>query len=167
MPASPSPADRRKPALLPPVRSPGSPGRSPAPSEGFIVRVHLVNPSDVSFGTAVITPRWQYVLAAATPERYGAPSIVDETIEPMDVDSIAPGDVVGIGVHTANALRGYHLGRLARQRGAFVVYGGIHATLFPDEVREQGAAHAVVTGDGDLVWPDVLRDSESGSLQPH
>jgi hypothetical protein len=31
------------------------------------MRIHLVNPSDVSFGTAVITPRWQYVLAAATP----------------------------------------------------------------------------------------------------
>jgi hypothetical protein len=30
------------------------------------MRIHLVNPSDVSFGTAVITPRWQYVLAAAT-----------------------------------------------------------------------------------------------------
>ena len=31
------------------------------------MRIHLVNPSDVSFGTAVITPRWQYVLAAVTP----------------------------------------------------------------------------------------------------
>ena len=31
------------------------------------MRIHLVNPGDVSFGTAVITPRWQYVLAAATP----------------------------------------------------------------------------------------------------
>ena len=29
--------------------------------------VHLVNPSDNSFGTAVITPRWLFVLAAATP----------------------------------------------------------------------------------------------------
>jgi len=31
------------------------------------MRVFLVNPSHVSFGTAVITPRWLYVLAAATP----------------------------------------------------------------------------------------------------
>ena len=29
-------------------------------------RVHLLNPSHVSFGVAVITPRWLYVLAAAT-----------------------------------------------------------------------------------------------------
>jgi len=130
------------------------------------MRVHLVNPSDVSFGTAVITPRWQYVLAAATPALYGTPVLVDETLEPMDEDTIEPGDVVGIGVHTGNVLRGYHLGRIARERGAFVVYGGIHATLYPDEVREHGQAHAVVTGDGDLVWSKVLDDCTRGTPQP-
>jgi radical SAM superfamily enzyme YgiQ (UPF0313 family) len=127
------------------------------------VHVHLVNPSDLSFGTAVITPRWLYVLAAATPERYGTPAIIDETLEPLDLDTVVAGDVVGIGIHTGNALRGYHLGRLARERGAFVVFGGIHATLFPDEVREHGGAHAVVSGDGDLVWPSVLKDCAAGT----
>ena len=131
------------------------------------MRIHLVNPSDVSFGTAVITPRWQYVLAAATPARYGAPVIIDETLEQLDEDTIQPGDVIGIGVHTGNVLRGYHLGRRARARGAFVVFGGIHATLYPDEVREHGAAHAVVTGDGDLVWSTVLGDCEQGVPKPH
>jgi radical SAM superfamily enzyme YgiQ (UPF0313 family) len=129
------------------------------------MRVHLVNPSDISFGTAVITPRWLYVLAAATPDRFGLPRIVDETLEPLDPSHINPGDVVGIGVHTSNALRGYALGQLARERGAFVVFGGIHATLFPDEVRERGAAHTVVTGDGDEVWPQVLADCERGTLE--
>lgn len=42
------------------------------------MRIHLVNPSDVAFGVGVITPRWLYVLAAATPSRYGTPVIVDE-----------------------------------------------------------------------------------------
>jgi radical SAM superfamily enzyme YgiQ (UPF0313 family) len=130
------------------------------------VRVHLVNPSDLSFGTAVITPRWLYVLAAATPSRFGPPTIVDETLEPFDPDEIGPGDVVGIGIHTANALRGYAVGKLARARGAFVVYGGIHATLFPDEVREHGSAHTVVSGDGDLVWPRVVADCEEGRPAP-
>ena len=44
------------------------------------VKVHLINPSSVSFGTAVITPRWQYVLAAATPKSFGDPVLVDETL---------------------------------------------------------------------------------------
>ena len=129
------------------------------------MRIHLVNPSDVSFGTAVITPRWQYVLAAATPQCYGVPALIDETLDPFDPATVAAGDVVGIGIHTANALRGYRLGQLARARGAFVVFGGIHATLFPDEVRQHGGAHAVVTGDGDRVWANVLRDSEAGQLR--
>jgi radical SAM superfamily enzyme YgiQ (UPF0313 family) len=130
------------------------------------MRIHLVNPSDVSFGTAVITPRWQYVLAAATPARHGTPLLIDETLEPIDEASLQAGDVVGISIHTGNALRGYGIGQAARARGAFVVFGGIHATLFPDEAREHGGAHAVVTGDGDLVWPQVLDDCDDGNPQP-
>ena len=46
------------------------------------MRIHLVNPSDVSFGIGVITPRWLYVMAAATaPAEYGDPLITDETLE--------------------------------------------------------------------------------------
>lgn len=128
-------------------------------------RVHLVNPSDVSFGVAVITPRWLYVLAAATGTAWGDPHIVDETLEPLDPTQISPGDVVGIGIHTGNALRGYAIGKMARERGAWVVYGGIHATLFPEETHEQGAAHAAVKGDGDVVWPMVVADCLAGKPQ--
>jgi radical SAM superfamily enzyme YgiQ (UPF0313 family) len=126
------------------------------------VRVHLINPSDVAFGTAVITPRWLFVLAAATPAQYGDPHLVDETLEPLDLASVQPGDVVGISVHTANVLRGTEVGRLARERGAWVVFGGIHATLFPEELHELGGAHAVVKGDGDQVWAQVINDCAAG-----
>ena len=120
--------------------------------------VHLINPSDNSFGTAVITPRWLFVLAAATPEVAGDPILVDESIEQVNPETIQPGDIVGVSVHTGNALRGYAVGRMARARGAWVVYGGIHATLFPEECLEVGEAHAVVKGDGDIAWGNVVRD---------
>ena len=74
------------------------------------MRVFLVNPSHVSFGTAVITPRWLFVLAAATPARFGDPVICDETLTAFDPQQVQPGDVVGIGIHTGNALRGYEVG---------------------------------------------------------
>jgi radical SAM superfamily enzyme YgiQ (UPF0313 family) len=125
-------------------------------------RVHLINPSHISFGVAVITPRWLYVLATATGTRWGDPRLVDETLEQVDLQSIAPGDVVGIGIHTGNARRGYEIGRLARERGAWVVFGGIHATLFPDEAHEHGGAHAVVRGDGDVIWSQVVDDCFAG-----
>ncbi len=125
--------------------------------------VHLVNPSDNSFGTAVITPRWLFVLAAATPRSAGDPILVDESLEQIVPESIHPGDIVGISVHTGNALRGYQVGRMARSRGAWVVYGGIHATLFPEEALGPGEAHAVVKGDGDLAWAKVVNDCIAGA----
>ncbi len=122
------------------------------------MRVHLVNPSDNSFGTAVITPRWLFVLAAATPAIAGDPILVDESLEGIVPESIQPGDIVGISVHTGNALRGYEVGRMAHARGARVIYGGIHATLFPEECFERGAADSVVKGDGDIAWGRAVID---------
>ena len=130
------------------------------------MKVFLVNPSNVSFGIAVITPRWLFVLAAATPRKFGDPILVDETLERIDIAQVSPGDIVGISVHTGNALRGYEVGRAARAAGATVIYGGIHATLFPEESREVGRAHAIVRGDGDVVWGRVIEDAVQGRLQP-
>ena len=127
--------------------------------------VYLVNPSDVSFGVSVITPRWLYVIASATPASYGSPVLVDEMLEPFDTAAVRSGDIVGIGIHTANALRGYKLGKAARAQGAHVVFGGVHATLYPDEARDLGGAHAVVTGDGEQAWPQVLHDRAAGTPQ--
>ncbi len=129
------------------------------------MRVHLINPSDTAFGTAVITPRWLFVLAAATPDEFGDPLLCDETLEALNMESIRAGDIVGIGIHTGNALRGYAIARLAKQRGAFVVLGGIHSTLFPEEAIEQGQADCVVRGDGDLAWGQALRDHRNGTIQ--
>jgi radical SAM superfamily enzyme YgiQ (UPF0313 family) len=128
--------------------------------------VFLINPSHVSFGIGVITPRWLYVLASATPATFGDPRLIDETLEPFDPSIITAGDIVGIGIHTGNAKRGYEIGTVARAAGAHVIYGGIHATLYPDEAETLGGAHAVVTGDGDQVWSLVLRDCANGALQP-
>jgi len=127
------------------------------------MNVYLVNPSHVSFGTSVITPRWLYVLAGATPASFGDPILVDEMLSPVDPSCIQRGDAVGIGIHTGNALRGYEIGRLARQRGAYVVFGGIHATLYPEEALSLGGAHAVVKGDGDIAWATVLEDCRRGA----
>lgn len=129
------------------------------------MRVHLVNPSDMSFGVGVITPRWLYVLAGATPRSYGDPIISDETLEPFQIDQVSPGDVVGIGIHTSNAWRGYEIGRLVRARGGLPVFGGIHSSLYPEEPLVRGQAVAVVRGDGDLAWTEVLADCVAGRVK--
>ena len=87
---------------------------------------------------------------------------MDESLEQIVPETIMPGDIVGIGVHSGNALRGYEVGRMARERGAWVVYGGIHATLYAEEALERGEAHAVVKGDGDVAWGKAVADCLAG-----
>ena len=47
-----------------------------------------------------MTPRWLYVLAAATPAKWGDPILRDEMLEPFDTGQLGPGDIIGIGIHT-------------------------------------------------------------------
>lgn len=128
-------------------------------------RVFLVNPANTSVGYSIITPRWLYVIAGATPaEMVGDPIIVDEPVAPFNAEDVSPGDIVGVGIHTGNCRPGYRVVREAKQRGATVIVGGIHPTIFPDEPLEMGA-DAVVKGGGDLVWPQVVEDALTGKLQ--
>jgi hypothetical protein len=47
-----------------------------------------------------------------------------------------------------------------------VVFGGVHPSLYGEEARERGEAHAIVKGDGDVVWKHVLRDCVAGAPLP-
>jgi radical SAM superfamily enzyme YgiQ (UPF0313 family) len=114
---------------------------------------------DCGFGLTPALTHYRYDLLQT-------PVLVDETLEQFDTSVIKPGDIVGISVHTGNALSGYEVGRAARAAGATVVYGGIHATLFPEEAAREGQADAIVKGDGDVVWARVLEDWAAGRLQP-
>jgi hypothetical protein len=62
--------------------------------------IHLVNPSHLSFGVGVLTPRWLFVLAGATPPAFGRPQIVDGTLEPFNLDTVHAGDIVGASAST-------------------------------------------------------------------
>lgn len=128
-------------------------------------RVFLVNPATATIGYSFLTPRWLFVIAAATPaELVGDPVLIDESLERFNPEAIRPGDIVGIGISSGNCVAGYRVLRQAKQRGATVVMGGIHATIFPDEPLEMGA-DAVVTGNGDLIWRCVIEDILSHRLR--
>ena len=129
------------------------------------MRVHLINPNHLSYGIGVITPRWLYVLAAATPAPSAIRSSSTSRSTPWTRRAFEPGDLVGIGIHTGNALRGYEVGRMARERGAYVVFGGFMPPAYGGSVQ-LGGAHAVVKGDGDVVWSKVAADCANGGPQP-
>ena len=130
-----------------------------------MTKLILVNPSMSTMGYSVITPRWLFVIAQATPvELVGDPVLVDEAIAAFDPGMVRRGDIVGIGISTGNCLAGYRILREAKAKGATVIMGGIHPTIFPDEPLEMGA-DAVVTGNGDLVWSQVIADALHHTLQ--
>ena len=128
-------------------------------------RVILVNPANATVGYSVITPRWLFVMAGATPTNLvGDPIIVDVPVTPFKAEDINPGDIVGVGIHTGNCRPGYAIVRAAKERGATVIVGGIHPTIFPEEPLEMGA-DAVVKGGGDLIWGKIIEDALLHRLQ--
>lgn len=85
----------------------------------------------------------------------------DDRMEEVPLD--APCDAVAMSVETYTAGRARHLAREYRRRNVPVVMGGFHATLAPDEVAEY--ADAVVVGEAESVWKEVVDDLRHGTLK--
>jgi radical SAM superfamily enzyme YgiQ (UPF0313 family) len=73
-------------------------------------------------------------------------------------------DLVALSVFTPAATRAFELADRFRAKGTKVVMGGIFPTLVPEEVAPH--VDALVTGEGDGVWPQVVRDAQAGALKP-
>jgi len=102
-------------------------------------------------------------LAALVPEELQADiALVDEGVQ-LPCDGSKQYDVVGITCLTSSALRAYELTKFWRERGAFVVLGGAHVSLMPEEAARH--ADAIVVGPGETSWPQLLRDWRRGSPQ--
>lgn len=72
--------------------------------------------------------------------------------------------LVAVSALTASIDEAYRLCAGLRGEGLRSVLGGLHATTCPDEA---GAwCDAVVVGEGEPVWLDVLADAAAGRLQP-
>lgn len=100
------------------------------------------------------------LLAALTPPDHTV-TIVDEAFATDDIDQNV--DLVGITVLTELALRAYQIGDAYRRKGVKVVMGGIHPTVLPVEALEH--ADAVVVGEAEGVWPQLVADAASGQMQ--
>ena len=72
-------------------------------------------------------------------------------------------DLVAISSYSAQILEAYELADRYRAAGVPVVLGGLHVSMRPDEALIH--ADAVVIGEGELTWLDVLRDAERRALQ--
>ncbi len=102
------------------------------------------------------------VIAGLTPPEVEV-RFYDDRMERIPFDE--PTDAVAISVETYTAKRAYQIASEYRRRGVPVIMGGFHATLCPQEVACY--ADAVVVGEAEAVWSQVLVDAARGTLQPY
>lgn len=86
------------------------------------------------------------------------PEIIDENIMPLDVDEIRKmlksdtgPKIVGMTLITINSRRACQLAELIKEidKEFLVVFGGIHATVLPDECLSNPAVDIIVRGEGE------------------
>src|SRR5262245_23665586 len=81
-------------------------------------------------------------------------SITDEHVERLNVDDTP--NLVVIQVYITSAYRSYRIADHYRQKGAYVVLGGLHVTSLPDEAAKH--ADTIFLGPGEDTWPQFLAD---------
>src|SRR5262245_43137471 len=131
------------------------------------MRLTLVYPSVGRKENTPYVRAWQMqplsmaLLAGLTPPEVEV-RFFDDRMESIDFD--APADLVAISVETFTALRAYKIARQFRARGVPVVMGGYHVTLLPTEAAAE--ADAIIVGDAEPVWAQVLSDARRRDLKP-
>jgi radical SAM superfamily enzyme YgiQ (UPF0313 family) len=100
-------------------------------------------------------------LAAVTPEAIEL-GFVDDRVYPLTAELEA--DLFAFSFFTPAATRALELAAELRRAGKRTVAGGIFPSMMPELVSEH--FDAVVVGEGEGVWGDVLRDAQSGCLKP-
>jgi radical SAM superfamily enzyme YgiQ (UPF0313 family) len=100
-------------------------------------------------------------LAGMTPDRFDIS--YHEVLDYRALGSLPPCDVAAISSYCAQIKDAYALADRFRAEGRIVALGGIHVTALPEEALEH--ADAVVVGEGELGWPDLLADLTTGRLR--
>jgi radical SAM superfamily enzyme YgiQ (UPF0313 family) len=99
------------------------------------------------------------IIAALTPPGWKI-KILDENFRAF---KYYEADLVGITAFTSTAPRAYEIAAIYRAKGIKTVMGGIHASMVPEEAMQY--VDAVVEGEAEPVWAQVIADYESGSLK--
>lgn len=128
------------------------------------MKILLVSPHpkrNITFSSIVFSSLTLKQLTAITPKKHSV-EVVDEKFQKINFDRHY--DLVGISLMTYNSYRGYQIADEFRKRGITVVLGGYHPTALPEEAKQH--ADAVVIGEAERTWPQLLEDLEKRKLKP-
>ena len=116
--------------------------------QGLILHSHVIYPP-IGLG----------IIATLTPEDWDV-EILDENFERF---AYREADLVGITALTSSVTRAYELADIYREKGIPTVLGGIHASMMNEESMQ--FFDAVVKGEAESVWKQLIEDFEKGKLQ--
>lgn len=132
------------------------------------MKILLIYPSRLDDAGRVIKYRKAFtpplslgIISGLTPESHDL-KVVNDLVEPIDFNS--PVDLVGITALTSQADRAYEISSRFREKGVKTVIGGVHPSLMTEEASQH--ADAVVLGEVEGIWKQILSDAESNSLRP-
>jgi radical SAM superfamily enzyme YgiQ (UPF0313 family) len=134
-----------------------------SPDHGIRHILDLKYVREVFLGSSASTcmPLVLPLLAALTPPDFEI-TLLDEQTDAIDFD--ASYDLVAITTLTPLATRAYQIADEFRKRGVWVVLGGLHITLFPEEAQQH--ADTICIGEAEGIWPEFLRDFVRKQAKP-
>ncbi|MFM1560550.1 MAG: radical SAM protein [Roseibacillus sp.] len=94
------------------------------------------------------------------------PEVDVEYLEVRDVDHDnlpLHFDAVALSTLSGTAKEAFRLAERFREFGMPTILGGLHATLAPEECKKH--VDCLIIGEGEPVWPEVVRDLQKGKLQ--
>ena len=80
--------------------------------------------------------------------------LIDEEFQKLDLTQKY--DLVAMYTVTPNAKRAYALATYYKTQGSYVVLGGVHTTVCPEESSEY--ADTIFIGESEYTWPTFLKD---------
>jgi radical SAM superfamily enzyme YgiQ (UPF0313 family) len=102
------------------------------------------------------------LIAAMTPPEHEVE--VCEEVYGDIIDFEGDYDVIGISLMSQTCLRGYEIANEFKKRDKTVVFGGIHASVRPEEALMYGDAVVIGEAEGGL-WEKVLTDVKNNNLK--
>ncbi len=132
----------------------------PKPKLQIIVLYQNLGEARAYYARSPAPPLSGILLAGLTPDMVEA-GVLHEMVRPIDYDTDA--DFIALSFMDFCAPHAYDVARRFRKLGKTVIAGGKYATAFPLEVLPH--VDAVVVGEAERVWPQVVRDMVGGTLE--
>lgn len=130
------------------------------------MRITIISPSSTNEYTGAmpsIVPVTLTLLAALTPEGHDI-NLLD-MLNGDQIDYESDTDIVAITVRSPLAPMAYEIADNYLARGKKVFLGGPHMFVFPEDAKKH--ATAVAIGEGEEIWPAIVRDTERNNIKDY